>query len=132
MIFYPRHLSIPIITLPLYLYLTSFVQLPVYYKSMNDKISNGSVSKNVRLQVEAYGLLRFLSVVEDSSITVGDLKKSLEKEIKDLYNWDAQVSWIKDNRQNDLNSKLRIQDILVDMDQIYIFLSFQSSKILLS
>ncbi len=53
---------------------------------MNETVNGQSnEQKPLRLQVEAYGLLRFISVVEDCTITIGEFKKSLEKEIKGTF-----------------------------------------------
>jgi len=43
-----------------------------------------------RVQVECFGLFRFITVV-DPDITVEALKRVLEKEILELYGWDLEV-----------------------------------------
>ena len=81
----------------------------------------------MRFQVEAYGLVRFTSFIEDSdSITIKEFKQNLEQEIFEIYNWKTKVAWIKDEAQNDLNPKHFVKDLLSDMAQVYIFLTFES------
>jgi len=48
-----------------------------------------------RIQVDCYGLFKFISLVEDSE-TIRDFKKKLEKEILELYGIEMKVMWIKD------------------------------------
>jgi len=43
-----------------------------------------------RVQVECFGLFRFITVV-DPDLTVEALKRVLEKEILELYGWDLEV-----------------------------------------
>jgi len=87
------------------------------------------LEKQIRLQVEAYGLLRFIAVVQNSESTIEQLANDLEQNILELYSFTAQVAWIKDQNQNDLNPKYRVCDLLKDMEQIYIFVRpMDSSK----
>jgi hypothetical protein len=81
----------------------------------------------IRLQVEAYGILRFVTLVETSS-TVGELKKKLEAEIFELYSWKAVVVWLKDFNQNDYPASYKIKDVFKDMDQIYILISVSDGE----
>jgi ABC-type dipeptide/oligopeptide/nickel transport system ATPase component len=81
----------------------------------------------MRIQVEAYGLARFTSTISDSeSITIKEFKQNLEQEILEIYNWKTKVAWIKDDAQNDLNPKHKVKELLTDMAQVYIFLTFES------
>jgi hypothetical protein len=90
-------------------------------------VRNGSNSDILKLQVEAYGLVRFVAIVplhsteesKGSVQSIVDLQRFLEKEIKELYHMDVTIAWIKDQRQNDLNPKSRVKDLLSDMDQMY-------------
>ncbi len=50
----------------------------------------------MRLQVEAYGLLRFVTIVKnprDTSIT--ELKRTIELDIQEIYGWTVKVLWLK-------------------------------------
>jgi len=73
-----------------------------------------------RLQVECFGLFRFLTVV-DPDLSVEALKRVLEKEIMDLYGWDLEVRWLKDPLQNDLVPRYAVSQVLKDFDQVYIY-----------
>lgn len=77
----------------------------------------------LRLQVEAYGLLRFLTLVHNPNSTVKQLMHALEKDIAELYSWKVTVQWIKDHMQNDLNPKHPVSSLLRDMDSIFIFIT---------
>ncbi len=65
----------------------------------------------MRLQVEAYGLLRFVTIVQnprDTSIT--ELKRTIELDIQEIYGWTVKVLWLKVREEEELRSILRLRD----------------------
>jgi len=78
--------------------------------------------EGIRLQVEAYGIFRFICFV-DVNISIQQLRQQFEKEILDLYDCRLRVLHIKDSSHNDLQNKFLVRDLFKDMDQVYIFVT---------
>jgi len=75
----------------------------------------------MRLQVEAYGIFRFICFVNDVNISILQLRQLLERDILELYGSKLSVLYIKDSLHNDLQNKFLVKDLFKDMDQVFIF-----------
>jgi hypothetical protein len=52
-------------------------------------------TNTIRLQVEVYGLLRFIMVVKDGDTSIQQLKNLIEENILELYSFQSKVLWMK-------------------------------------
>ncbi len=51
--------------------------------------------KKIRLQIEIYGILRFVVVLQDPNIPIEQLISQIEVNIFELYSFQAKVLWLK-------------------------------------
>ena len=96
----------------------------------------------MKLQVEAYGLVRFVTTTSSNNNTIKDLQQQLEQEVFELYTWKVKINWVKgilsqflnlklrkDEFQNDLNPKHKVGEVLKEMDQIFVFITFEPERL---